>query len=219
MGRLRINLVNIASVSGVSVSVYLPRMPLDPDLTFQLQSIPYGSIAFTTQPSLSPATREQKKAYTQQPASHSPHIHIHTTTTTHLFPFFFFPFPPPCACCPSCFCTTTSVATPLPSTSPTSPITSSCCPTAVSTEETATPAIRLPSCPSICTSRPTSAALEVLYLRVTPLAGSKVLRTRWPRGGFASSFFVDDAAGGAAGCWSSEEDFFGLGVRRAGLRW
>lgn len=100
--------------------------------------------------------------------------------------FFFFPLPP---------------ASPPPpeAGAPAAGAAGSAVPTAKASSSTAAaagsafaaiPDMPRPSDPSICTRRPTSAALQVLYLRHTPLREQNVLRISFARGGFASGMGV-----------------------------
>lgn len=116
-------------------------------------------------------------------------LHVNATWARSSIPqrlpfFFFFPFPPasppPAAAAgaPAAgVATTGGVAVP-----------SSSAPAAAATGRAFAdmPDIPLPNDPSICTRRLTSAALQVLYLRHTPLWGQKVLRISLARGDFAS---------------------------------
>ena len=59
--------------------------------------------------------------------------------------------------------------------------------TSSSAGEGGRPAMRPPRRPRACTSRDTSAALVVRYLRAAPETGSYVFRVREPRGGFGAA--------------------------------
>lgn len=135
--------------------------------------------------------------------------------THYLFPFFFFFPPPPPAppTCGTCFsaAATTGIAIPLPCPSP-APPSAAASPISTSPSSFFTPlSSSLPAAlpanvPSICTNLPTSCALLVLYLRLTPLFGSNVVITKCP---FFPLFSSSTTCSGVAD----------LGVRRAEERW
>lgn len=159
------------------------------------------------------------------PAPHATAYHpnrIAQPWPAHRLPFFFFlPCPPPppapaCACC---------AAWPAPAAPPGPPTGGVAVPAAASSSTAATAgagasgsaAIFLPREPSSCTSRDTSAALVVLYLRHTPEWGSKVLMISDARGGFVAAAAAA-ASASVMGVSSSPSFFAFLAVRAfAGL--